>query len=495
MPQARVQVKHPYLTLAGLYFGSFAGMYSETALNVALPQLSAAFNIELALAQWLVVGYMLAIGIVLPFAGLLMKWISTKKLTIIALASFFIGSIVSAVAQDFTVCLIGRLLQGAGVGIILPVMFAMVLEVFPPHKIGAAMGINALIVMSASAVGPTLAGLLIGALSWRVVFVSFAVLLFIGFVFQVKYGVDPYELTKPRIDLLSVITSCLGFGGVVLGVGVASLYGWGSPITIVSLIVGVVSLVVYVKRQLKLEAPVIDMRVFTISGFRTAALCVMLNFGITLSVMYVLPQFYQNSMLIAVSMTGLIMLPGGVVNALMSMLAGRIYDRIGARVPALVGFCCSGVAAALLFFFATPESPLPFVMACHVLLMIGVPLAMSPCQTHALAALPPRLSGDGSTMVNTMQQVFGAIATAIATFLVATGQSAYMAAGSADTAWAFTQGVHWALAFGVVLAVVAFVVALRFKSNDHGAEKNVGKVEEKGGKMVVTEGNAPVFNN
>ena len=470
LPQARVKVAHPYLSLMGLYLGGFTGMYSETALNIALPQLSSAFGVELSLVQWLVVGYMLAIGIVLPFASLLMKWFSARKITIFALGAFLVGALISGFSTTFEVALAGRIIQGIGTGLVLPLMFAMVMEVIPPHKIGAAMGINALVIMSASAIGPTLAGFLIGALSWNWVFFSFAIVLAVGIFFTLKFQVNPYELTKPAIDGISVLTSCIGFGGVVLGVGMASLFGWNSAPTIIALIVGVIALVIYAKRQLGMEVPVIDLRVFTVPGFRVGALCVMLNFGITLSAMYILPQFYQNSMLLAVSFAGLIMLPGGIINAFVSMISGHIYDRIGARIPALLGFGISVIGCALLMM-ATPDSPLGYVIACHILLMIGVPLAMSPCQTHALSSLPPKLSTDGSTMINTMQQVMGAISTAIATYLVATGSSAFLETGGTGSTSAFAQGSHWGFLFALILAAVAFILALKFKKRGAQAQQ------------------------
>ncbi len=472
-----MSVPHPYLALMGLYLGGFTGMYSETALNIALPQLSAAFGVSLSLIQWLVVGYMLAIGIVLPFASLLMKWFSARKITLFALGAFLVGSLISGFSSTFAICLTGRIIQGVGTGLMLPLMFSMVLEVIPPHKIGAAMGISALVVMSASAVGPTIAGILIGAVSWNAVFFSFAVVLAIGIIFTLKFQVNPYELTKPAIDAVSVLTSVLGFGGIVLGVGMASLFGWGSPTVIAALVIGVVALVVYSHRQLSMSEPVIDLRVFTIPGFRTGALCVMLNFGVTLSAMYVLPQFYQNSMLLAVSFAGLIMLPGGIVNAFVSVMAGRIYDKIGARIPALAGFALSIVACGLLLT-TSPTSPLPFVMACHIVLMIGVPLAMSPCQTHALSSLPHNLSTDGSTLMNTIQQVMGAIATALATYLVATGSAG---AGQGDAAASFATGAHWGFAFALVMAAIAFVLALGFKKRGATVETAGGGAQGRQG--------------
>lgn len=405
---------------------------------------------------------MLVIGVVLPFASLLMKWFSARKLTPFALGAFFVGAVASAVAPSFPVALAGRAVQGIGTGLVLPIMFAMVLEVIPPHKIGAAVGTNALVIMFAPAIGLTLAGALIGAGSWRLVFASFAVIALVGIIFAWKFEVNPYKLTRPSIDAPSVALSVVGFGGIVLGAGMTSSCGWASPIVLGGLVAGLVCLALYVRRQLSMEVPVIDMRIFSHQGFRVGAVCMMVNFGITLSAMYILPQFYQNGMLLAVAVTGVVMLPGGIVNALMSMISGRIYDRIGARGPAVCGFGLSIVGAAALLF-ATPESPLAYVIACHVVMMVGVPLAMSPCQTHALSSLPRELSTDGSTALNTMQQVLGAVCTAVATSLLTAGQASYVAAGGSDATLAFTQGSHWGFAFALALAVIGFACALRIK--------------------------------
>lgn len=473
VPRARFQVDHPYLVLSSLYVGAFCGMYSETALNIALPQLSAAFNVELAVTQWLVVGYMLVIGMVLPFASFLMKWLPVKTLTLISLGSFFVGAVISASAPVFAVALIGRLIQGVGTGLVLPLMFAMVVEVVPPHKIGSAMGITTLVIMFAPCIAPTLAGVLLAVASWRLIFGSFAILLLVGLVLAQVTLVSPYELTRPKVDAASVLLSCLGFGGIVLGSGLASFFGWISVPTLLALVVGIVCLALYARRQLQAQKPMLDLRVFGIPGFRVAAACVMLNFGVTLSAMYVMPQFYQNSMLVAVALTGVVMLPGGVMNAVVSMISGRIFDRLGARKPAMAGFAVS-VVAAILLLFSSPGVSVVYVVICHVLLMIGVPLAMSPCQTHALSSLPRNLSTDGSTVLNTLQQVLGAVCTAVTTSLLAAGSAAYYSAGGADSAQAFSQGSHYGYIFVLVLSVLGLLIATRLTALKRGAAAGAG---------------------
>lgn len=451
------KTKHPYLTMMGLYLGAFVGMFGETALNIALPQLSMAFSVDTSLMQWMVIGHMLVIGLVLPFASLLMKWFSIRKLTIFALGVFAFGSIISGVATNFPVLLIGRMVQGVGPGLILPIMFAMVLEVFPAYKIGMALGLCSLIIMFAPAIGPALAGFIIGALSWRWIFFIFAAILIVAMVFVTKFMINPYELTKPKIDILSCVTSAIGFGSLVVGVGLASIYGWLSVPVLGFLALGIVCLVVYVKRQLSMENPVLNMRAFSISGFRTGTILVMLNFGITLSAMYLMPQYIQNGLGISVALTGIVLLPGGIMNAVFSLISGRLYDKIGARIPALCGFFLSAIGTALLLTTST-DTPIWLVILCHIILLIGVPLAMSPSQTSGLNSLPQHLATDGSTILNTMQQVWGAICTAVATSLLGIGKSSFI--GEDPTgAISFTNGFHYGLYFVLALAVIGFIIS------------------------------------
>ncbi len=195
--KAHVEVAHPYLTMMGLYLGGFTGMFSETSLNIALPQLTEAFGVDVAVMQWMVVGYMLVIGIVLPFASLLMKWFSVRKLTLFALGAFFVGSLISGFAPNFEVMLAGRLVQGVGTGLVLPMIFAVVLEVFAPVKIGAAMGLTALIIMFAPAIGPTLSGIILGVLGWRFIFFTFAAVLAVAIVLSGEVPGEPLRADAP----------------------------------------------------------------------------------------------------------------------------------------------------------------------------------------------------------------------------------------------------------------------------------------------------------
>ena len=435
-------------------------MFSETSLNIALPQLMKALQVGQSSIQWLVTGYMLVIGIVLPLSSLLTKWFTTKKLVLFGIGAFIIGSLISSFGNNFSIVLVGRMIQGIGTGIILTLMFTIAMLIFPPNKLGTVNGVLALVIMFAPAIGPTLTGLILAAGSWRDIFFTFALILVIAFVIGLFTLTNVSQITKPKVDWLSIVLSIIAFSGLIAGASFASEMGWLSVPVLASLIVGISALVFYVRRQLKLNVPVLNMRVFRHRNFTLGAILVMIDFGIILSAMYLLPQYLQNGLLVAVALTRIIMLPDGVINAATSALAGRMYDSFGAKWPARIGFAVAFVGAVMLALVTT-HSAIWYVILAHIILMIGAPLAMSPSQTSALNSLKGLESADGSAILNTMQQIVGALATALATSFLTVGRNAVT--GSA--AFKFTNGVHYGMYFTIALTVIGFIVALFVKDD------------------------------
>ncbi|KRM13415.1 DHA2 family efflux MFS transporter permease subunit [Paucilactobacillus suebicus] len=457
--KAAVSVDHPFLSMFGMLIGGFVGMLSETSLNIALPNLMTSFNVSVGTVQWLVTGYMLIIGIVLPLSSLLTRWFTTRQLIIFALLDFTVGAVISALAPNFAILMIGRMIQGIGTGIILPLMFTVATLIYPPYKLGAAMGMIGLVIMFAPAVGPTLSGIILGALNWHWIFWIFIPFLLVGLVFAIKFLPNVSELTHPKVDKLSILLSTLGFGGLVVAVSSASNYGWTSPIVLGLLIVAVIIIVFYVRRQIHTEVPILNFRVFSRRNFTTGAILVMLDFGIILASMYLLPMFWQKGLAISVALTGIVMLPGGLVNAIVSALSGRLTEQFSTKLLAVTGFALV-IVGVLMLIFASDEASTIYVIAAHVILMIGAPLAMSPTQTFALNALDRETSSDGSTIMNTEQQIVGAISTAIATSLLAFGEAS---SHSSSARIAFTNGAHLGFIFPLCFAIIALLISLTIK--------------------------------
>lgn len=451
---ARVSVNHPKLAMVSMMLGAFVGMFSETSLNIALPQLMAQLHVNQSTIQWLVTGYMLVIGVILPLSSLITKWFTTRQIVIFGLCAFIFGAAISALGNSFAIVLIGRMIQGIGTGLILPIMFTVALQIFPPQKIGAVMGMCALVIMFAPAIGPTLTGLILGISSWRWVFWSFVPFLVIALIFAITSLENINELTKPHVDIISILASAIGFAGLIAGVSFASESGWLSAKVLILLIIGIISLIFYCHRQLHLDQPILNLRVFRHRNFMIGASIVMIDFGIILSAMYLLPQYIQNGMLLPVALTGIIMLPGGIVNALVSAIAGRMYDSLGAKVPVRLGMVIALIGAIMLALVST-KTAIWYIIVAHIILMIGAPLAMSPSQTSALNSLTGRESADGSTILNTLQQIVGALATALATSFLEVGRNVI----SGSHATTFTHGVHYGFYFTIALVVLGLILS------------------------------------
>ena len=454
--QARVTLRHPALAMLSLMIGAFVGMFSETSLNIALPSLMRSLQVSQGTVQWLVTGYMLVISVVMPLSSVLSKKYRTKRLVVFALLAFMIGSAISACGSRFAVVLIGRMIQGLGTGIILPLMFAVAMQIFPLAKLGTVNGLAALVIMFAPAIGPTITGVVLSQWSWQAIFWLFIPLLLVALILTTLFLEDVFTPVATKLDWWSVLTSLIGFGGIVVGTSWASDAGWLAWSVWAALLIGALGLGCYGWRQLHLTKPILNLRVFQTSAFSIGTVIVMLSFGVILAAMYLLPLYLQNGLGLAVATAGVVMLPGGLVNAAASALAGRLFDKYGAKWLSRGGFVIALLGLAILLT-TNLQTPLWVIIAGHMVLMVGAPLALSPAQTYALSSLPAKIGGDGSAVLNTLEQVVGAVATAIATSLMALGSSRQTGAAG------ISLGVHYGLWFVVILAGCALLASCQLK--------------------------------
>ncbi len=378
----------------------------------------------------------------------------SETLVLVALACFLAGSVLSAVAPIFPLVLAGRIIQGVGTGIVLPTMYAAIMRVFPPMKIGAANGVAGLVIMFAPVIGPTLSGLLIGAFSWRAIFALFAIVAIAAIICTAAFFITPIETTRPKVDMPSVIASIIGFGCLVAGISLVADMGF-SPLVITLLVVGVLVIACYAYRQLHIDNPVLELRALGIATFRIPALMVTCSFACTLAIMYLAPQELQRGLGLSPSMAGMLMLAGGIINAICSFATGRMYDKVGARPLVRAGAVVAIIGSVLFLVIGVTTAPAFFVLA-HVVFMIGIPLMQQSAQSTALKGLPRELAADGSTILNTMQQVCGAIGTAAATCLLGMGSGA-------SEAQSFVAGSRYGYVFGLVLVVIVFMFSFFLK--------------------------------
>jgi DHA2 family lincomycin resistance protein-like MFS transporter len=454
--------------LVSLLLAGFIGMFSETALNVALTDLMQVLNITPTTAQWLTTAYLLTLGILVPISGLLLQWFTTRQLFIAAVSFSILGTFLAAISPSFEFLLTARVVQAMGTALLLPLMFNTILLIIPAEKRGGAMGLIGLVIMVAPAIGPTIAGLLIESLSWHWIFWLSLPFLVAALIFGILFMQNVSEVTKPKIDAFSIVLSSLGFGGIVYGFSSAGEEaGWGSPKVIIAIAIGVVALVLFAVRQLTMKQPMINLRAFKYPMFTVGVLMVFICMMVILSSMLILPMYLQQGQGYTAFKAGLLLLPGGIINGLMSPIMGRLFDKYGPKwlvIPGLV------IVAVSLWFFSsiTPTSTVVFVIVLHSALMIGISMIMMPAQTNGINQLPLQYYPDGTAIMNTLQQVAGAIGTALAVSIMTAGSKSFMKtvtnpADPINIVPAFTHGVQNAFIFGMIMAIVGLVVAFFLK--------------------------------
>lgn len=460
-------MKNQYNTraiLTALLICGAVGMFNETSLNIALTNLMEVFQISAATAQWLTTGFMLTLGILMPMSGLLLQMFSTRKLFIGSVMSLIVGTLIAALAFNFEMLMFARVLQAIGMGLLLPLIFNTVLVIYPLEKRGAAMGLVSLVIMVAPASGPTIGALLIEYLTWHYIFWFSLPLLVIGLLVGLKYLKNVTDVTKPRIDLLSVLLSTIGFGGVVFGFSKAGegSEGWSSMIVIVSIVIGLVALVLFILRQ-NMSDPMLNLSVFKYPMYVIGMLLIMFCMLISMSSTIILPMFLQTGKGMSVLITGLMLLPGSVLSGLIQPYVGRLFDKYGPKwlvIPGLV------LLIVMLWFFTTmsPTSSVVFIIALHMGLTIGIAMIWTPAQTNGLNQLPPELYPHGTSIMNTLQQVGGAIGTAVAISILTGGMEKYLDGSSDSTnlteiANAMTAGSQSVFLFTMIIALIGLVLA------------------------------------
>ncbi len=262
--------------VAVVVLGAFLALLNQTVMSPALPVIMSDFAIDASTAQWIMSIYPLVSGIMVPVSAFLIDKFSTRALFFGATLVFALGTLLCAAAPDFLFLIIGRVLQAAGSGVLMPLVSVVPMLVFPVEKRGTAMGMAGIVMSAGPAVGPVVGGAVIDTYGWRTMIgaiVPLAILVLVLGVFMLK---NVGELKNPKLDLPSVVLSTIAFGGLLYGFSSASSMGWGNPVVLGSIVAGVVCLVLFVVRQGKIEDPLLQLGTLKTREFRVAAIIVTL---------------------------------------------------------------------------------------------------------------------------------------------------------------------------------------------------------------------------
>ncbi|WP_064092955.1 MDR family MFS transporter [Rossellomorea aquimaris] len=446
--------------------GAFFAILNETLLNIALTELMAVFNVDAPTVQWLATGFMLVMGVLMPISALLIQWFTTRQMFIGVMTVFLLGTIIAACAVNFPMLLTGRMIQAIGTGLLIPVIMNALLLIYRPEVRGKIMGTFGLVIMFAPAIGPTLSGVIVDFLGWRWLFITVIPFAVFSILFALKYLQNVGEVTRPSVDVFSIILSTIGIGGIVYGFSSAGEdpEGFMSIKIILIISISIISIVLFTVRQLKLEEPLLDVRVFQYKSYlRGVSIFVIVIMAMFASEI-VMPMYLQGPLGYSAKVAGLLLLPGALLNGLMSPTMGALFDKYGPRKLIIPG-TVTLVGVMIFFSNINPSTPIWLFVFAYIVLMLSISAILMPAQTNALNELPKKLYPHGTAIANTLQPVAGALGVSVFVSIMTQSRMQFLEEQTVPTteklmSEAMTLGVHHAYWFALGLTGVAFIISL-----------------------------------
>ena len=449
-------------------FAAFLATFNETYLNVGFAPIMEYFSVDVGTVQWLATAYMLGAAVMVPVSAFLYKSIKTRTLFLTSVGLLIAGSIVAAAAPSFPVLLAGRILQSLGTGMLIPVGMNITLEVAPRKKLGTYMGIMGAMTTIGPASSVILAGVILSFFDWRMLLIVFAVLAIICFLAAAFILGDIAKLTHPKLDVLSTILIGLALIGILYGISTA--FTGNVVISGAAAVLGILCLILFLRRQSRIEHPLIDLRPLSIRPFAVGVIINMLSLIVIFAMNIVMPIYLQSALGVPAIFASLTLFPAILLSCIISVVAGRVYDKHGPGVLLPLGFACIAVFTAALAGLISTGSLLLFAVL-YIPVICGSALIIGPVQSFALSRLSYEMNPHGVIVMSTGFQIAGCIGSSLFAGVYTIG-----AVSAAET------GFSAAALLAALLAVVGFCCALYIRRVSRQAQQ-----EEKPAAEVVME--------
>ncbi|MBN8423890.1 DHA2 family efflux MFS transporter permease subunit [Microbacterium esteraromaticum] len=443
-----------------LLIAAFVAILNETTMGMAIPHLITDLQITPIAAQWVTSAFMLTMAVVIPTTGFLLRRFTTRQMFLAALTLFSAGTLLAIFAMGFPMLLGARIVQASGTAIMMPLLMTTVMNLVPPASRGRIMGRVSVVISLAPALGPTMSGFLLDHFGWRAIFVVVLPIALIAMFIGWRWLTDVGETTHAPIDVLSIVLSAFGFGGLVYGLTqIGGLASGANPVPMVlSLVIGVVGLALFLWRQVVLQRKddaLLDLRIFLSKDFSLAMVQMFLLSMAFFGSITIIPLFLQDGLQLDATSAGLVVLPGALAMGLLGPVIGRIYDSRGTRVLLIPG---AFLASAMLWVFSTLDtnSSVWLVLVAQTLLSIGLALSFTPLFTAALGSLKPKFYSYGSAVIGTVQQVSGAAGIAV---MMTVFTAIVAAGGGTEVPGAVAAGTRAAVLIGAIIATVTIIGA------------------------------------
>lgn len=446
--------------LMAVIIGMIMVILDSTVVNVALPQLMEDFQASVTKIQWTVTGYTLALSAVIPLAGWMTDRFGAKRIFLITIAFFTIGSVLCSFAQTAEQLIVYRIIQGLGGGMVAPIGMAMVFRLAPPGKMGAVMGMLGVPMLLAPALGPVLSGYFIEYSTWHWIFLINLPIGIIAVLVGIKYLPKLERKAVPSLDFMGMILAPIAFATLAFAVSEGGK-SWTSTQTLVSLLIGGIALILFIIVELRQKQPLLELRVFGSSDFRRGIVIVWLMQIALFGVFILVPLFLQQVKGYGALNTGLILLPQALASGVMMPIGGKLFDKLGARPLALVGL--SIITASLVMLAQiNMQTGVGYIISSLILMGAGMGLSMMAINTHVLQAAPRNLVNRVTPLTTAAQQVMVSFAVAGMTGFLSSRVSERMTgAGNPLEAAVASYGDTFYLAAAIAALGILFSLILR----------------------------------
>ncbi|WP_313798991.1 MDR family MFS transporter [Cytobacillus sp.] len=446
-----------------LMLGTFLTIINQTLLVTALPKIMSDLAINAIDAQWLITSFMLISGIMIPASAFFLNTITNRKLFFTAMACFAIGTVICALSTTFNTLLLGRIIQAIGSGMMIPLMQTLMFLVYPAERRGEAMGLVGMVIAFSPAIAPTVSGWIVDFYNWRYLFYIILPIVGINMVLAFFFMKNIINVTKPKVDFFSIFLSSLGVGLLLYGISVAGNVGWQNKTTWISCVLGIVVIILFSSRQFKLAQPFLELRVFKSRMFTLSTIIVAIIFMTMIGSEILLPIYTQSIKGFSALQSGLILLPGAIVLGVISPIAGKLFDTYGVKKISMIGMFILTVATVP-FLLLTKDTATWWIVCLYSLRMLGMGFVMMPLATAGINALPNELISHGSSINNTVRQVFASLGAAIMVGVMSASVTRYSNDYVDISLTPLLKGLNSGFMSGFILLAIAFILCFFVKS-------------------------------
>ncbi len=456
---------------------SFMTSALGTALSTAIAPISSDMGISVATGQWLTSGYTLIMAIIMPLTAFLIRRFPTKRLFLIGIGIGLFGLVVATLAPVFPILLLGRIIQACGNGILFAMSQVVIISIYPIEKRGSALGIFGMAGTASPVIAPTLGGIVIDLVGWRGIFAIVFCVMACLFVLAFFVFKNVLETERKHFDILSFVLSMFTFGGIILGIGNLGTYGITSFFVWPLLVIGVVAAVIFARRQLHLDEPFIDVRMYMQKEYTIATISTVIVYFVLYGSLLIMPLYVESALGLSATIAGLVTMPGSLALVILSPIAGRIYDKYGMKLLFFIGSILL-IASNIAMLPVTIETPIAVAIVLKLLRCLGAGCFMMPLIAWGTSNVRQEIVADATAMLSSMGQIGGSLGSAVLVAVMATVSAGSMAEGSAANI-ANMDGTVAAFALMTIVSVVLFIFAFLVNRKDKGkdhviAQKEVG---------------------